>query len=71
VTSPDLSPSSQHAEAIAYGRLLQQREIIDALAKERRGLYGNDYYRNGYDYAAGVVKRMKLGVVPVHTEEKR
>jgi hypothetical protein len=35
VTAPDLSEARQHAEAVAYGKLLAVREILDTLAKER------------------------------------
>lgn len=76
-TKPDLSETRQHAEAVAYGKLLATREILDALAKEKPhknpswGYYGNTPEQSrlrhigivaGYQQAVAVVKAMRLGV---------
>lgn len=75
--TPDLTDARQHNEAVAYGRLLAVREILDALADDRPrpgdhnhgGTFMHAYiscwrddYQRGYDRAVGVVKAMRLGV---------
>jgi hypothetical protein len=63
VTAPDLSEARQHAEAVAYGRLVAVREILDALARDRLSPMCNPPgYADGYDRAVQVVKAMRLGV---------
>jgi hypothetical protein len=76
MSAPDLSEKRQHAEAVAYGRLLAVREILDALAEDRpapRHRHGGTIiggwhdcwrsdYRRGYERAVRVVKAMRLGV---------
>lgn len=76
--SPDLTEARQHNEAVAYGKLLAVREILEALREDRPGRSawvlsrGGDYmvweqswrgdYLRGYDRAVQVVKAMRLGV---------
>lgn len=62
-TKPDLSEKRQHNEAVAYGKLLALREVLDVLHKEKSlQLFETGQYRSGYQRAIEDVKRMRLGV---------
>jgi hypothetical protein len=63
VTAPDLTDQRHHAEAVAYGKLLAVREILDALAAARpTGTFNGADYLNGYERAVRVVKSLRIGV---------
>lgn len=74
---PDLSPERTHAEAVAYGKLLGVRMVLDELEKhrprgplvvrrmgetERDAKVRGDGMRIGYDDAVRVVRLTRLGV---------
>jgi hypothetical protein len=63
MTAPDLTDQRHHAEAVAYGKLLAVREILDALSAARPTgrLHGADYL-NGYERAVRVARSFRIGV---------
>lgn len=77
MSAPDLSEARQNAEAVAYGKLLAVREILDALAKARpeqhprwsdlwnhpeEGRFRHAGRIAGYNQAVNIVKATRLGV---------
>jgi hypothetical protein len=64
MTAPDLTDQRHHAEAVAYGKLLAVREILDALSKARpdERLGGDPRLLAGYDVAVKIIKAFRIGV---------
>lgn len=63
MTAPDLTDARHHAEAVAYGKLLAVREILDALVEDHPSrMFDKPAYIQGYDRAVRVVKSTRLGV---------
>jgi hypothetical protein len=63
VTAPDLTDQRHHAEAVAYGKLLAVREILDALSKARPSeRLADPAFLAGYDRAVAVITQTRLGV---------
>lgn len=63
MTAPDLTDQRHHAEAVAYGKLLAVREILDALSKARPSeRLADPAFIAGYDRAGAVITQTRLGV---------